>query len=370
MIEKNVLVLQGGGALGAYQAGVYSVLSDEGYCPEWIAGISIGSINAAIIAGNSREDRVAKLKQFWHKVSSKETPYPFYLGDIGRSVFNEFNAANVASFGVDGFFKPRRTMLFKNPFVKTTPDELGIYDTSPLKKTLLDMVEFDRINSNETRLSVGAVEIETGNFTYFDSAKTTIMPEHIMASGALPEGFPPIKVDSQWYWDGGLVSNTPLQYVIDQQLEVNMCIFQIDLFAAQGQIPKTLLEVSQRVKDIRFSSRTRLNTDIFNKTQLVRHALSKVLKHNPDLIVDKDTKKLLEDWSNDVEVTIAHLIYRKKNYETASKDYDFSSLSINEHWQEGEKDALFMLSQNQWKNRKQTKRGVTVFDFNRLQEAK
>lgn len=365
MTEKTVLVLQGGGALGAYQGGVYKALHAAGYQPDWLAGISIGSINAAIIAGNPPEQCLDKLHAFWKKVSVNSSAPPFFWGDMGRAVYNEVNAASVASFGVEGFFKPRNPAGNLNPFVSPDVGDLGFYDTSPLRDTLLELVDFDRINHSGTRLSVGAVNVQTGNFVYFDSQSIKIKPEHIMASGALPEGFPPIEIDGEWFWDGGLVSNTPLQYVIDQQAKDDMCIFQIDLFSARDNLPSNMSEVSHRIKDIRFSSRTRLNTDVFKKTQEVRYIVKKLLDDHPDTKIDADTLSLLHDWSCDSAVTVAQLIYRKKDFHNTSKDYDFSRLSLEEHWAEGEKDAEFMLQQDTWKKRERPDCGVQVFDFNR-----
>jgi NTE family protein len=208
------------------------------------------------------------------------------------------------------------------------------------------------------------VNVKTGNFTYFDTEKIRIRPEHIMASGALPEGFPPIEVDGEWYWDGGLVSNTPLQYVIDEQCREDLCIFQVDLFSAEGQLPEDLFDVKQRMSDIRYSSRTRLNTKVFKQTQQARHAIARLLKEFPEqTVLDEKDLELLRHWSCDSAITIAHLIYRQKEYEAHSKDYEFSRLSMNEHWQAGFEDVQFTLRQPEWINRQRPTDGVKVFDF-------
>lgn len=362
--ERSVLVLQGGGALGSYQAGAYAALHEAGYDPDWLAGISIGSINAAIIAGNSPEQRVDKLRAFWELVSSNlQMPHVFF-GEQGRMIYNRLNAGLVAAWGVPGFFKPHSPLAFMNPFYPAGNHKISVYDTTPLKDTLLELIDFDRINNGEIRLSVGAVNVKSGNFTYFDSRKIKIKPEHIMASGALPEGFPPIEVDGEWYWDGGLVSNTPLQYVIDEQCLDDMCIFQVDLFSAEGQMPEDLFDVSQRISDIRYSSRTRLNTTVFKQTQKVRHTIARLLREYPDqTVLNGKDLELLKHWSCDSAITIAHLIYRQKEYEAHSKDYEFSRLSVNEHWQSGLDDVQFTLKQPEWINRKRPTDGVKVFDF-------
>lgn len=362
--DKSVLVLQGGGALGSYQAGAYAALHDAGYDPDWIAGISIGSINAAIIAGNAPDQRVKKLQAFWELMSSNLQMPQVFFGVQGRELYNRMNAGMVALWGVPGFFRPHNPLAFLNPFLASDQHKISIYDTTPLKDTLLDLVDFDRINQGDIRLSLGAVNVKSGNFTYFDSGKIEIKPEHIMASGALPEGFPPIEIDGEWYWDGGLVSNTPLQYVIDEQRHESMCIFQVDLFSAVGKMPEDLFDVTKRVNDIRYSSRTRLNTDLFKQTQRVRHMIARLLKEHPDqTILNNEELKLLEHWSCDSAITIAHIIYRQKEYEAHSKDYEFSRLSVREHWQSGFDDVEFTLEQPEWINRKKPVDGVKVFDF-------
>jgi NTE family protein len=267
--EKAVLVLQGGGALGAYQAGAYEALCAANYAPQWVAGISIGAINSAIIAGNPPDLRVKRLRRFWELVSSRLTCPPLTNDGTSRKVFNEASAALVASMGVPGFFEPRFPPAVVMP--PGTLEAISIYDTSALRATLLELVDFDLLNSGAVRCSVGAVQVRTGNMKYFDTAYERLSPEHIMASGALPPGFPPVMIDGEPYWDGGLVSNTPLQYVLDGSgPREDMCVFQIDLFSARGLMPETLLDVAQREKDIRYSSRTRLNTDIFRELQTVR----------------------------------------------------------------------------------------------------
>src|SRR6266496_1781898 len=237
---QRVLVLQGGGALGSYQAGAFQALCRAGFEPEWVAGISIGAINAAIIAGNGPETRVDRLKGFWQTVSSPVSWNPVVKGDRARSLFNETSAALIATFGVPGFFTPRIPPAPLWP--QGSPQSQSYYDTAPLKKTLERLVDFDRINDLKTRLSVGAVSVTSGNFRYFDNFQfrklgKKIGPEHIMASGALPPGFPSVEIDGEHFWDGGLVSNTPLQYVIEYYPRRSHLIFQVDLFPARGALP-------------------------------------------------------------------------------------------------------------------------------------
>src|SRR5580692_4436799 len=282
---QRVLVLQGGGALGSYQAGAYQALCHFDFEPEWIAGISIGAVNAAIIAGNEPDKRVPRLKEFWEMVSAPVPWNPILKTDRGRSVFNETSAALIATFGVPGFFTPRIPPAPLWP--PGHPQSQSYYDTGPLKKTLERLVDFDRINDLKCRLSVGAVSVTTGNFRYFDNFEfrklgKRIGPEHIMASGALPPGFPSIEIEGEHYWDGGIASNTPLDYVLDEEERKDLLIFQVDLFSARGLLPSTLLEAAEREKDIRFSSRTRMNTDKNQKLHNARKAVRALLEKLPD----------------------------------------------------------------------------------------
>jgi NTE family protein len=359
--EKNVLVLQGGGALGAYQAGAYEVLSDAGLEPEWVAGISIGAINSAIIAGNPPERRVPHLREFWDLVSSRLTLPPLATDNTSRKLFNETSAALVASTGAPGFFEPRLPpAIFMPP---GTVEAISLYDTIPLKTTLLELVDFDLLNSGKVRFSVGAVEVDTGNLRFFDNTHITITPEHVMASGALPPGFPPVEIDGKLYWDGGIVSNTPLQYVLDGSLpRADMCIFQIDLFSARGTIPQTLFDVQTREKEIRYSSRTRLNTDYFKLIQSMRRAVRRLDGILPDDIKSGFDWKLLATFSCNAAITIVHLIHRRAVYSTQSNDYEFSRYTVNEHWQAGRDDVARTLVHPSWKNRERPKDGVLVLD--------
>jgi NTE family protein len=360
--EKNVLVLQGGGALGAYQAGAYDALSTAGIEPEWVAGISIGAINAAIIAGNRKENRGAQLRRFWELVSSALTLPPLAVDDNSRKLFNEASAALIASTGAPGFFTPRYPpAVFQPP---GTMAAISLYDTRPLRETLLELVDFDILNSGAVRYSIGAVQVDTGNLKYFDSEHDTITPEHIMASGALPPGFPPVEIDGKLYWDGGIVSNTPLQYILDggSMPSNDVCIFQIDLFSARGTIPETLFDVQSREKEIRYSSRTRLNTDYFKILQNLRRAVRRLDGVLPDDIKSGFDWKLLSNFSCNAAVTIVHLIHRRAAYSTQSNDYEFSRYTVNEHWHAGRADVASTLNSDSWKNREPPKDGVLVLD--------
>src|SRR4051812_2538146 len=361
--ECTALVLQGGGALGSYQAGVYEGLCDDGHSPDWVAGISIGAINAALIAGNPPDQRAERLRTFWERVSSGVQGEPLVPGERARARFNEASAALIASFGVPGFFTPRwPPALFYPP---GAPQALSYYDTASLKATLETLVGFDRINAREIRLSVGAVNVRTGNFVYFDNAHDRIGPEHIMASGALPPGFPPVEIDGEHYWDGGLVSNTPLEYVLDQESTKDLKVFQVDLFSARGPMPRTLVEAAEREKDIRYSSRTRLNTDTAMRLRKAKAAFRRLAeKLPPELRQDPDTA-FLSEVTHENAVTIMQVIYRRKNYEGNAKDYEFSRQTMLEHWAAGRADVRRAFRQRGWMDHAREEDGLSVFDLTR-----
>jgi NTE family protein len=341
-----VLVLQGGGALGSYQGGVYEALAAERLEPEWVTGISIGAINAALIAGNPPERRVERLRAFWELISSSTGVMPATPKQgLARAVFNAASANWIAAFGAPGFFRPRLgTLLVAQP---GTPEALSLYDTSPLKNTLEEMIDFDLINSKgATRLSVGAVDIVRGNTVVFDNTERKIQPEHIMASGALPPGFPPVTIDGVAYWDGGLVSNTPLQFVLDQDNADPLVILQVDLFNAAGAMPINLIEVDERERDIHYSSRTRMNTDASMRLHKAKMALRKLLDRLPPELAEGEDFTLLRDVARENAIKIVQLIYRARPYEGRTKDYEFSRPTMLEHWASGLADAQNALRQN------------------------
>jgi NTE family protein len=363
---QRVLVLQGGGALGSYQAGAYQALCRHDFEPDWVAGISIGAINAAIIAGNPPERRVARLKEFWEMISSPVPWSPLTSDDRGRSFFNETSAAMVATFGVPGFFTPRLPPAPLWP--QGSPESLSYYDTGALRVTLEHLVDFDRINDLKTRLSVGAVSVTSGNFRYFDNFEfkklgKKIGPEHIMASGALPPGFPSIVIEGEHYWDGGIASNTPLDYVLDEDNTDALLIFQVDLFSARGHLPVSLLEAAEREKDIRFSSRTRMNTDKNREIHNARRALRDLIGKLPEELKSDPSVEILRKAAKENTVTVVHLIYRSKNYESSSKDYDFSRIGMVEHWGAGERDVDLSMRHTEWLERPQTGETMMTYDL-------
>lgn len=363
---QRVLVLQGGGALGSYQAGAYQALCGYGFEPEWVAGISIGAVNAAIIAGNEGPTRVKRLKEFWEMVSAPVPWKPLGKGDHSRELFNSTSAALIATFGVPGFFTPRIPPAPLWP--PGSPQAESYYDTAPLKRTLERLVDFDRINDLKTRLSVGAVGVASGNFKYFDNYEfrklgKSIGPEHIMASGALPPGFPSVMIEGEHYWDGGIASNTPLDYVLDAEVDRDMLIFQVDLFSARGDLPTSLLEAAEREKDIRYSSRTRMNTDKNRQLHNARRAVRDLIGKLPDYLKNDPSVEFLAKVSRESTVTVVHLIYRSKNYESSSKDYDFSHVAMVEHWEAGVRDVHLSMRHKDWLERPQSGETMVTYDL-------
>jgi NTE family protein len=340
---KRVLVFQGGGALGAYQAGVFEALSDAGLEPDWLAGISIGAVNAAIIAGNPPKDRVARLDDFWRQVSAGPQFAPPFLPPSALSWVAQLNAASAMMFGAPGFFTPRMPPPQLAP--PGSPNGVSYYDSAPLRATLERLVDFDRINAGPIRLSVGAVNIETGNFTYFENRDGgRIGPEHIMASGALPPGLPPVEIDGAWYWDGGLVSNTPLEFVLQTEAREDLAIFQVDLFPARGPLPRTVAEAAEREMDIRYSSRTRLNTDQPLEIRRFKRMARELIEQLPPEFAGTPAARRLAEASVENAVNIIQLIYRGKPHENGHRDYEFSRATMVQHWAAGRHAAEAALS--------------------------
>jgi NTE family protein len=354
--KKVGLVLQGGGALGSYQAGVYAALSASEYLPDWIAGISIGAVNAAIIAGNAPQMRVSRLREFWEGITAPSALWPAASGAITEMQRRTSSLTSIM-FGQPGFFAPRGPMQW---FLggKVT----SYYDTSSLKSTLERLVDFDRINAGETRFSVAAVNVRSGNFAYFDNAEMVIRPEHVMASGALPPGFPAIEIDGEYYWDGGLVSNTPLQYVIEHVPRRSRLIFQVDVFQARGRLPGDLGEVIEREKDIRYSSRTRAASDMLRHQHDVRHNINNLWDRLPEHLRETPEAKFLYNFGCVTTMDIVQLIYRPSDIQGHAKDYEFSRATMEARWARGLADAQTTLLASPWLAPMPPEIGARTFD--------
>jgi NTE family protein len=358
--ERRILLLQGGGALGAYHGGVYEGIAAVGFAPDWVVGISIGAINAALIVGNTPERRVDRLREFWHRVSSQA---PFVLPaamDFARPAMNKMAAASAMFFGIPGFFSPR---LPPPQFaVEGSLGALSYYDTEPLRVTLDELVDFDRINSGDIRLSLGAVNARTGESVYFDTATHKISASHVMASGALPPGFPPVEIDGEHYLDGGIMSNTPLQYVA-KDFRLDALIVAVDLFSGLGELPKNLAQVQERVKDISFQSKTRFSYEQVRAIEDMRRTLADVIAKLPaNLRADPQVKKL-EEISRRGPLSLVHLVNRCDTKSSDFKDYEFSRATVDQLWQSGRDDVQKVLQHPESCHVNNLGNGVRVFEL-------
>lgn len=346
--DRVILLLQGGGALGAYQVGVFKAFHEQDFKPDWIIGTSIGAINSAIIAGNRPKERFKKLEQFWDKISTKMPPIPPTLNNQLIKKWQNHLAAQIAEwYGQPGFFKPRLI----NPWfgIDTTVNQLSFYDTEELRETLLEVINFDLINEKKIRLSMGAVHISTGCLIYFDNTQIEIKPEHVMASSAFPPGLPAVCIDGQMYWDGGIHSNTQINLLVTEMKPVRTLCVTVHLFDSYGIRPNTMDEVLKRQKDINYSSHHRQFIQMYRNIHNLRnaiHVLSECL--SKEKLKDPQIKKL----TNLGQKGLIHLMrfhYEGQEYDLSSKDYNFSWPSILEHIQNGYLDASNTLKDPPWR---------------------
>lgn len=365
------LVLQGGGALGAYQAGVYEGLHEAGIRPTWLAGISIGALNAAIIAGSPESQRVDRLREFWETICALPVDWPVSEGLAGALPFtldlrparNTLAAFRALVVGQGGFFKPRFPPPLLSPF--SGDAATSFYDTAPLRDTLERLVDFDRLNDGDLRVSVAAVNVRSGNLVYFDTADRRLRPEHFMASGALPPGFPAVEIDGEYYWDGGVVSNTPLSRVLSHEPWRDTLTFQVDLWSAKGRLPYDLMEVASRQKEIQYSSRTRAITTQILQMQKMRRALQRLMAELPDAAKDDREIREIAELATDRSCNIVHLIYQSKAFEGHSKDYEFGPEAMREHWQSGLEDIRRTLADPRRLSRPAPEVGIVTHDVHR-----
>src|ERR1700744_5806508 len=364
--ERVALVLQGGGALGAYQAGVYQAMHEAEIEPDWVSGVSIGAINSAIIAGNPPNRRLPQLRAFWTRITDRKI-WPFTPdGDVFRKARNAASSWMTMAQGQPGFFSPR----FPNPWMSLAGSQsaTSYYDTAPLRETLTELVDFSLLNDRSIRFSVGAVNVLTGNFVYFDNSVEQIEPEHIMASGGLPDALPMVKIGTDHYWDGGIVSNPPLQHRLDQEDNLSTMVFQVDLFSARGLLPRDIEDVMGRHKDIMYSSRTRYNTDVFRRIHNWKATLYQALTRIPEEILTDQERELKNRLSKLPDISILHIIYQQKAYEGHAKDHEFSGTSMNEHWQSGYEDTKRTLKHQKWLTMPQPGAGIVMHDVHREED--
>lgn len=365
--RKIVYVFQGGGALGSFQVGGVEALHEHDYRADMVVGISIGGMNAAIVAGNPPEKRLEKLKQFWDKITvSIPLPNLPFLGMA--KVHNYFGAQHALCLGQPGFYKPK----LLNPWLlnNATPDQLCFYDTSPLRETLEEVIDFEYLNQGHVRLCLGATDLASGDFVFFDSSKEKIAVEHIMASGALPPGFPAIEIDGRYYVDGGVYANTPLSKVLEEfaDTEHDICdvlCFMFDLFSATGPLPHTMDGMLERIKDIQYSSHSKRSSTIYSTSQNLSHAIkflgSKLpaeAKHDPDV-------KAILKLGNAHRLDLVHVIYHsKKGTELNSKDYNFSAEAAYLHYRQGYEITHKLIESQQQEWSKKHSEGISIYTIN------
>jgi NTE family protein len=360
---RVALVLQGGGALGAYQPGVYQALHEAGIEPDWVSGVSIGAINSAIIAGNPPERRLERLTAFWQRITDRTVWAYTPDGDIFRQARNATSSFYTTMLGQPGFFEPRKN----SPWLAFAGarDATSYYENAPLRETLLELVDFDLINEKRCRFSVGAVNVLTGNFAFFDNATHEITPEHVMASGALPPAFAPVQIGTDYFWDGGIVSNTPLQHLLAQDDDINSLVFQVDLFSAAGPLPRNIQDVMGRQKDIMYSSRTRQVTDMFQRLQRWKTRAYSALLKVPENDLTDEERGMRDKLAKLPAFTILQLIYQQKAYEGNAKDYEFSGTSMREHWQSGHEDTRRTLQRAHWLTMPSDNMSIVAHDIHR-----
>ncbi len=361
--RKICYVFQGGGALGVYQTGAYQAFHEQGYKPDMIVGISIGGINAAIIAGNKPENRTAKLNQFWDRITLDSPTNNLY--DMGLEKLSNWFGANNSLVGNPAFYKPR--LFTPSMFGTAKPEELSYYDTSPLRETLKDLIDFKYLNEKHVRLCLGSVELSSGEFIFFDSLKQEITMDHVLATGALPPGFPPVKIGDKYYVDGGVFSNTPIFKVLDEFAEnpddmENVLCFIVDLFSASGPYPHTMDGMLERVKDIQYSSHSKRPTTMFATTQNLSHAIN----YLSGLLTEEQLQR--PEVQDIIKLGFAHrvdvvrLIYHSPTgTELQSKDYNFSKKSAQMHYDMGYQTAKKLVEnrQSEWESDGHT--GLTVY---------
>jgi NTE family protein len=349
--ERVVLVLQGGGALGAYQAGVYQALHAAKIEVDWICGTSIGGINGALIAGNLPERRVERLREFWEAITKPPIEFfdpalfaaPLWKGSGRAQLTDRLSALSSMLYGVPDFFTPR-------PFppliaAAERPELASCYVTAPLRATLARLVDFDLINSKSLRFSVAATNARTGAPVYFDSLQLPIRSAHIVASASLPPNFPPTEIDGEYYWDGAVVSNSPMQYVIDDASRYTALVFQVDLWDANGEVPLDVPSAYSRMLEIHSATRLNITLEQYKKAQKFRLAVAKLLEQLPEAARSDPEVQFLAEEAHVRIATLVQLKYQSSRYEPPSKNFEFSRAAMREHWRAGYDDAKVALSE-------------------------
>ncbi|WP_439579089.1 patatin-like phospholipase family protein [Elioraea sp.] len=342
--EQIVLVLQGGGALGAYQAGVYQALHEAGIEPDWVIGTSIGAINAALIAGNVPEQRVERLEEFWAIVEhSPMLDAVAAVPWLGRALPNW----TALTRGIGGFFRPN-PLAFLGLHMPLAAEAAGYYSTKPLEATLDELVDFERLSSGAPRITVGAANVRTSEMTYFDSRTMPLTVRHIMASGALPPAFPPIRIDDELYWDGGILSNTPVEAVFDDNPRRNSLIFAVHIWNPIGPEPESIWQVMGRQKDIQYSSRALSHIRRQRQIHHLRHVIAELTARLPEAERTTSTVRELASHGCLTQMHVVRLLAPRLDNEDHTKDIDFTRSGIRSRWSAGYDDTRRMIQEAPW----------------------
>jgi NTE family protein len=353
-----VLVLQGGGALGAYQVGVYEAMHEAGVEPDWVIGTSIGAINAALIAGNVPQNRMPRIREFWARLEQGTGPdiFSVFTGLSNLSV----NLATVLN-GIPAFFAPN-PIAWLSSHTPLGVDKAAYYTVAPLKDTLADLIDLDHLDARKVRLTVGAVNVRTGEIRYFDSRDEAVCIDHVLASGALPPAFPAVCVDGDPYWDGGIYSNTPIEAVLDDKPRQDSVIFAVQMWNPEGPSPTSLWQVMGRQKDIQYASRAKSHIARQKQIHHLRHIIREIAKHVPEKTRDSAVVKELASWGCNTTMHVARLIAPKLDGEDHTKDIDFTPAGIRARWQAGYADTIAMLKRAPWNRPVDPVDGVVIHD--------
>jgi len=355
-----VLVLQGGGALGAYQVGVYQAMHEAGIEPDWIVGTSIGAINGALIAGNPASDRVAQLRKFWESI--EQTVGSHLSRYLWPEVGNAFINLQTVSAGIRTFFTPN-PLIMLGQHAPVGAENAAYYTTAPLRQTLSELVDFDYINQGNMRISLGAVNVCSGEMTYFDSREERISMSHVMASSAYPPAFPAVSVNGDFYWDGGIYSNTPIEAVLDDNPRRDSLIFAVDVWNPEGSMPQTLWQVAGREKEILYASRTKSHLARQKQIHHLRHVIRELTKDMPDKKRHSSRVKELASWGCHTTMHVVRLVASGLHDESHLKDIDFTPSGINARWKAGYADAKRFVDAAPWSQAVDPTEGVVIHDM-------
>jgi NTE family protein len=351
-----VLVLQGGGALGAYQAGVYEALHEAHVEPGWVIGTSIGAINGAIIAGNPREQRIDRLKQFWEQVAYRGSATSGWLPVLDEWLRN----LSIMTRGIPAFFAPSPAAMFGiHPAGIMEP--AAIYSTVPLRETLLSLIDFSYLNSKETRLTVGAVSVGSGRMRYFTNRDAPLDVDHVMASAAFPPGFPSVRLEGESWWDGGIYSNTPLEAVLDDHPRSDSVIFAVQLWPAHGREPKSVWQAMSRQRDIQYSSRSESHLERQKQIHRLRHVIRELEQYIPADQRDTPEVRELLGWGCGTTMQVIELDAPRLAGDDLHKDIDFSTSGIQRRWAAGYENTIRMLEKAPWREAPDPMEGIAVY---------